>query len=757
MTDSFIRFLLRYRWPVLILIFISLLGGGYFITTIKVDNDTFKAVPPNIKPRLDYDKLKKEFPAPFNILFLAQFESGTLTEKIDSLRSWSRQFRALPGITGVTDLTTIVVPVKQGFLGLSGNPVIPSDSTIDEARTRTLIAANPEFCRLFISTDENTLGMIVALDWTANRTLILDTLLSKVKSINRTPHLTVYITSEGAVSYFIDKSMHRDFRLLLPFCFLLVFILLYRVFRNMLHVAASVGAVAAALIWTFGLMGLLGIPFNIVTSIIPVIIFPIGVADAIHLIRTYRFGRSPTGATLQSALTATYRELMLPCLLTSLTTFAGFASFVLSSISWNRTFGIFTGIAVLFCYLFNILLLPLVLSFEKRDRAPVAAASAEERALNRFWDGFIQFTLASKRWIVILPVLAVLLVVGIRSTRVENNFMMMLPAKNQLRQSDDFIARHFGGTRFFSIVLEKKDSTITTADEWRRIDTFTSFVKQQEGVGNVTSLMPLINRVSSMLSGKEISPAAVALITAPGGFSGKSYGRFIGNFLSADRSRTRIQVTCRNERSVKTLDIARNIEGYAREHLPGYSVLVSGPAILSESMSAVLVNTLIVSLIATVIPVFLCLVFFFRSLRIGIYCIVPIFMLLVFVYAMMGLCGVSINLITVVIMNTCIGIGIDYAIHFISGYIHTLKTASTTGYQALAITIRQKGTPIFFNTLVVGVGFCVLLFSSFPPIRDFGLLVFISMFVAAGFCIFIISLIIAKFGLTVPSLRKETS
>ena len=756
MTDSFIRYLLRYRWFLLIAILISAGGGCYLISTIKVDNDTFKAVPRNIKPRLDYERLKKEFPAPFNILFLAQFEAGTLSEKIDSLRSWSRQFGSLPGITGVTGLTSLQVPVKKGFLGVSGTAVVPPDSSINEDTVRKLVADNPDFCKLFISEDEKTFGMIIALDWGADRTVLLDTMLSRVRNLNKTPHLTTYLTSEGAVSYFIDKSMRRDFRLLLPVCFALIFLLLYRVFRNLLHVVAALCAVATALIWTFGLMGLLKAPFSIVTSIIPVIIFPIGVADAIHLIRTYKTGKTVAGKTTRAALVGTYRELLLPCLLTSLTTFAGFASFVFSSISWNRTFGIFTGIAVLLCYVFNIVLLPLFLSFEKDSgTAAPPAATPEERALDRLWDGFIRLTLVSKKWVFLVPVLGILLVTGMRLTRVENNFMMMLPPKNQLRQSDAFIARHFGGTRFFSIVLEKRDTTITAAREWERIDTFTTFLRRQDGVGNVTSLLPLINRVSALLTGKTVSPAAVALVTATGGVTGKSYGRFINNFLSSDRHRARIQVTCRNERTVKTLDIARAIETYAAEHLPDYTLLVSGPAILGESMSAVLVSTLITSLIATVIPVFLCIVFFFRSLRIGIYCTVPILLLMSFVYAMMGICGVSINLITVVIMNTCVGIGIDYAIHFISGYLH-LAGENNDRKRALAETIRRKGTPILFNTLVVGIGFCVLLFSSFPPIREFGLLVFISMFVAATFCILVISLTITKFGLAVPVQRKDT-
>ncbi|MBN1757697.1 MAG: MMPL family transporter [Chitinispirillaceae bacterium] len=753
MTNRSIRFLLRYRWPILTLVVLSLITGGYLITTINVDNDTFNAVPPNIKPRIDYERLKKEFPAPFNILFLAQFEQGTLSEKIDSLRSWRGQFGSQPGVTAVTDLTSLQVPVKKGFLGLSSTLIVPPDSTIDEAKVRSLVEANPEFCRLFISDDEKALGMIIAIDWKADRNAILDMMTAKVHAINTSPAIKTYITSEGAVSYFIDKAMHHDFKLLLPICFVLIFLLLYRVFRNMLHVAASVCAVTAALIWTFGIIGFLGIPFTIVTSIIPVIVFPIGVADAIHLIRSFKAAAERKGATTQSALTTTYRELLTPCLLTSLTTSAGFASFVFSPIPWNQTFGLFTAIAVLLCYVFNIVLLPLFLSFEKISSISTAIETTEERLLDRFWNGFIHLTLVSREWMFVIPVLAILFVIGVRATRVENNFMMMLPPGNELRKSDTFMADHFGGTRFFSVMLEKKEGTITTEDDWKRIDTFSTFIDRQEGVGNVASLIPLITRVSELLTKNRFSAAAVKLITAPGGGAGKSYGKFLANFLSADRHRTRIQVICRNESEILTLTIARNIEHYVAEHLSGYTVLVSGPAILGEAMSSILMETLLTSLIATIIPVFFCIVLFFRSLRIGIYCSIPIVLLMGFVYAMLGLCGISINIITVVIMNTCIGIGIDYAIHFVSGYQHAARVTPNR-FDALAATIRLKGTPILFNTLVVGVGFCVLLVSSFPPIRDFGLLVFISMFVAAGSCIFIISLAISRFGLPVPPPRK---
>ena len=211
-------------------------------------------------------------------------------------------------------------------------------------------------------------------------------------------------------------------------------------------------------------------------------------------------------------------------------------------------------------------------------------------------------------------------------------------------------------------------------------------------------------------------------------------------------------MTCHNDPGVHPLAIAENIEKHVKDNYQGWEVLVAGPAILNEAMSGVLIKTQIFSLISTFIPVFLCLVLFLRSFRAGLFAIIPIVLSTGCVYALMGILGVTINLVTVIIMNTCIGIGIDYAIHFVAGYIHYARE-STDKVRNLKLTIKNKGTPILFNTLVVGIGFLILAFSSFPPIRDFGILVFVSMVVSAGFSILFLTVLISLFGM--GRTRKE--
>ena len=756
MLDRFLKGLLRYRFFAILILLLSILFFGYFITRIRVDNDTFKAIPPSLKARIDYDNLKKEFNAPYNILFLAEFKAGSLTEKIDSIHSWAKDFGVLEGIGGIADLNSVQIPVKGGFFGMSSDFLVSKKKSLTEEQIRERIKDNREFSGLFISEDESIFGMIIGLQADADRSVILGKILSKTEQINRNPYIETFITSEGAISYFIDKAMKRDFSILLPICFAIVFLLLYRVFRKTLYVWAALSVNVVALIWTFGLIGMMKVPFSVVTSIIPVILFPIGVADAIHILKTYAKNRQIQKGNIQRSLHATYAEQIVPCLLTSMTTFAGFSSFGFSEISWTRTFGIFTGIAVVFAYIFNIVLLPLFLSFEKSSNEQ-RSENIEERYLDRFWDSFARFIFNTKRWAFVIPVLAVIFAIGFRMVHVESNPIEMLPEDNMLRISDEFIGKHFGGTRFFSVVLKSKETKLSKQEQWETVQEIISFIEKEEGVGSVSSIVPLLTRVSTMLSGERFSNAAISMLTSTKGFFGKNYQNYIDGFLSEDRHKTRLTVTCSNGSGVHPLMIGESIERHVKEKFPGWDALVSGPAILNEAMSSVLIRTQISSLISTFIPVFLCLILFFRSFRVGLFSIIPIILSTGFVYALMGIMGVSINLVTVIIMNTCIGIGIDYAIHFVSGYLYYYKRTGNR-LEALKTAIKNKGTPILFNTLVVGIGFLVLAFSSFPPIRDFGILVFVSMIISAAFSILFLSILISQFGMgDSMAVRKELS
>jgi hypothetical protein len=551
--------------------------------------------------------------------------------------------------------------------------------------------------------------------------------------IARTAPGRVYITGAPMYAFFIDRAMKRDFSVLMPVCFGLVFILLFAVFRRLLHVVSSLVIISIALIWTFGIMGMTSMQFSVVTSIIPVILFPIGVATAIHVFRTHARVFASCNGNNVAAITVTFRELMNPIFLSAITTFAGFASFSMSRVLWTRTFGIFTSIGVVFALLLSILLLPIVLYYDSRPPREARQMARRFAAGPHVWNAYRRFIMHPAMWIVFIACIVTVGIIGLTRVHVEGNPIAMFPRSSELRRSDEVIERHLGGTRFLFVLLES-DSGMYSVEQWRQVQEIIDYAQSDTMVGGSMSLLPLINKISMALSDTVISEPALAMLLKSKGLLGKKFDSYLRGWVSPDRKSVKIALVCRNLTGTRFIHFSRSLHDYINAHYPHFTSLVAGPPVLNDAMTYVLVETQISSLSFTFLFVFIILCILFRSVQIGTFAIIPIIFSTVTVYALMGFFGVDINVITVIIVNTCVGIGIDYSIHFVAGYLWN-RGRFDDRTAALMETARIKGSVIIFNTVIVGLGFLVLSFSHFPPIRDFGMFVFVSMMTSSTFAL----------------------
>lgn len=117
----------------------------------------------------------------------------------------------------------------------------------------------------------------------------------------------------------------------------------------------------------------------------------------------------------------------------------------------------------------------------------------------------------------------------------------------------------------------------------------------------------------------------------------------------------------------------------------------------------------------------------FKKITIGLVGSIPIILTAIISFGVMGLLDIPLSSTTALISSIAVGIGIDYAIHFIERY----KIYSLQLNDPLIIakkTINHSGRAILFNAAIVISGFLVLLFSVFPPNRVLGALVSLNMF-----------------------------
>ncbi|MEM7339665.1 MAG: MMPL family transporter [Actinomycetota bacterium] len=197
--------------------------------------------------------------------------------------------------------------------------------------------------------------------------------------------------------------------------------------------------------------------------------------------------------------------------------------------------------------------------------------------------------------------------------------------------------------------------------------------------------------------------------------------------LSADQpdAATVFELGLVNSRAQESVADARTVLDPITEQLGddlgGTFVQVTGsPFVRGASLDATS-RALIVSL---PIALGICLAIaalFLRSLRYGLAAIVPILMVVAWLYGFMEVAGYSINIVTATIGAVSIGIGIDFALHYIARYREEL---ARHGSRNVAVRIAGEGTgaALVASAVSSAVGFGIMAFAPMPLFAAYGLL-----------------------------------
>lgn len=188
---------------------------------------------------------------------------------------------------------------------------------------------------------------------------------------------------------------------------------------------------------------------------------------------------------------------------------------------------------------------------------------------------------------------------------------------------------------------------------------------------------------------------------------------------------TRFEVSLTDTRSQESvLDVQRILSPILdelSERLGGSVVeATGGPVVRAESLQATN-RALGLSLPIAVALCLLVSTVFLRSIRYGLASVLPILIVVAWLYAFMEVAGYAINLVTATIAAVSIGIGIDFAIHFISRYREELERLGSRD-DAVRVTAAGTGTALVASAFSSAVGFGILALAPMPLFASYGLL-----------------------------------
>jgi predicted RND superfamily exporter protein len=145
---------------------------------------------------------------------------------------------------------------------------------------------------------------------------------------------------------------------------------------------------------------------------------------------------------------------------------------------------------------------------------------------------------------------------------------------------------------------------------------------------------------------------------------------------------------------------------------------VVGESLLQTKVGASLVPTLAQSFVITAVLIFVVFLFVFRSATARLLAMIPSLFAILATFLGMRLLGASLNVATILIATTVLGTTENDQIHF---FHHLHERDDAPFEEALRHALRIAGRAMVFATLINAAGFLALSFSSFPPLRQFGL------------------------------------
>ncbi len=455
-------------------------------------------------------------------------------------------------------------------------------------------------------------------------------------------------------------------------------------------VPAALGA-----IWTFGLLFALGREVDIVTVIVPIFVIVMGSADGLHFVTHFQeeAGQPDPVARVSSALS----RVGVPMILTTISTAAGFLSLVFTDVQPIRQLGAFTAIGIGFAGVISFFSLPALLGrlhIEPRHHAALLGPKV------------IAALKALVRTRVPAAVLAIGLVafaaVTVPRLDVNPDQLFFFKADDPVRLAFERTEELFGGAT--PLMGEFAFDPAAGPDQLQALGELSAQFEAQPGVREVFSVAELAaaippDQLAGLLAGDVELP--------------------VGAMASDDGLRFLLLP------SGFTTDDLQGWLAFA-EAAPEIRVLTGMPVVWDEIARLVL-GAQVVSLLVAFVLVTAMLLLSYRRLRQTLVSLVPIGLTVATMLGFVAVSGIQLNLLTAVVGGIVIGVGIDYAIHFVAAIDHA--RAAGPGYVLRAID--RAGRPIVANALGIAVALSALWLSPLAIHPQVSMIMWVAMLTAA--------------------------
>ncbi len=606
----------------------------------------------------------------------------------------------------------------------------------------------------------------------------------------------------GVINEEISQSQTDSMQIVGPLALLFVLITLLIAYRDLLDIVLGVFGIGLVLVWTWGFMGWVGISFNQIMIAVPVLLIGLSIDYAIHIFMRHREARTDdNGAeTPRSSMRVAQAGVGVALIWVTATTVIGFMSNLISPLGPIQDFGVASSAGITATLLIFGLLIPALKVeidgfFESRlgwDRT--------KRAFGTGGGGFssvlaLGSTAARKGPLAVILVAVLLTGAGAAgATQVDTSFQQsdflaeeppevlydlpepFKPGQYSAKENLDYVYDNFQSPNQQAQVLinaSDGDGSVATADTLRRLDAAEEDLRTRErysdtvfigagGEANVLSPLTVMRDVAARnesfnesfrradTDGDGVPDENVTALydrlyeTAPDQATQVIYRNADGEYTAI---RMRVSVKGTATTGQVTTDMRALADERFQAEDAGLTAVATGDPIVNEIVQEQLLQTVIESLLITLVSVFVFLMIVYRitdgSASLGAVTLLPVALSVAWILGTMFLLDIPFNVVTGTITSLTIGLGVAYSIHLSERFNLEMDRQNDRVWPAMERSVTGTGGALLGSAATTAGGFGVLAFALLPALQQFGIITGITIVYAFLASVFVLPSLLA--------------
>ncbi len=720
--------IVKLRWLIIIAVVGLTTFFSFQLKELTINSDIISSLPDHDPVAKLYKDVGTKYGGNSMGMIVLETDNIFTTEVLEHVKQITDSLKIMDGISTVTSLTDII-DIKGEEWGIEIGKLIDEydlpDTQQELDSLKEYVYSKDMYKGSIVSDDGTaTLVMFTMLD-DADKQAVAKDVKDKIDALNLPEKL--YYGGLPMMMNDISDLIMADLIWLLPIVFLLIAFILFLSFRTFRGVFMPMLTAGISVVWTLGLMDLLGYELTMISNNIPIILLAVGSAYTIHVLnrinQTYDKNR-------EKAIVKAMAYIIVPVILAAVTTAIGFVSFVFGAyLTMIRDFGIFTSIGTLFALLISIFFVPAVISAFSMYRKNIKEKNTElDSVKTNFLSDKILHPLVKllfehpKYTLIAWGFLILLSTGGMFLITTSVNMQEYFKKDNPTRISEDIMQKKFGGSQPVFVLFK---GNMQSPEVLKMMIKTQDYMEQSPDISTTQSVADLIEEMNDVMGeGKRIPDQQDKIEQLWFLLDGQD---IMPQLVTDDLDEGIIQSKFASSDSKAMDDFVEYMDKFIKENTSDVcKIEVTGMPSVYVRMNESLLSSQESSLAIAILMVLIIVGLMLKSFSKGVYATIPIIATIAILFGFMGFAGISLDIATVLVASIALGIGIDYSIHVITHFNHSFKETGDIN-KSLEDTIMISGKAIVINVVSVAAGFLVLIFSQMVPLQNFGLLVALSM------------------------------